>query len=129
MGWLKTFTNRYSQQCESNEHHHDTELKTRYYKSNFEQTIRGVEEVFGNKQHYEIKSVSKEHGEIFVHSKQSPALDIIITIITVRPLETAVDFTVSTEKWSPMGINKALKKQILAAYDALDQKLPSLRTK
>lgn len=129
MSWLKTFTNRYSQQCESSEHHRDTELQTRYYKSNFEKTLRGVEEVFSNKQHYEIKSVSKEHGEILIHSKQSPRLDIIITIITVRPLETAVDFTVSTEKWSPMGINKVLKKQILAAYDALDQKLPSIHTK
>src|SRR5579875_2273865 len=104
MGWLKTFTNQFSQQCESSEHHHDAELKTRYYKCNFEQTLRVVEEIFGNKQLYEIKSISKEHGEIFVQSKQSPVLDIIITIITVRPLETAVDFTVSTEKWSPIGI-------------------------
>lgn len=129
MGWLKTFTNLYSQQCESSEHHHDADLKTRYYKSNFEQTIRVVEEVFGDKKQYEMKSVSRERGEIFVQAKQSPALDIIITIITVRPLETAVDFTVSTEKWSPLGINKALKQQIVATYGALDQKLPSLRSK
>jgi hypothetical protein len=40
----------------------------------------------------------------------------------VKPYQTAVDFYLSTERFSITGANPVLKKEILRLYDKLNQK-------
>ncbi|RFU65964.1 cytosolic protein [Peribacillus glennii] len=123
MGLFTSITSKYSRQCETKENHSDEQLRTHYYKAKTEQALRAVEELYNDEQRFTIKSVSKDHGEIFAETKSSPKLSIVATCISVKPLETAVDFTVSTESQSLTGIYPKLREQVVRAYDSLAQSL------
>ncbi|WP_409302104.1 hypothetical protein [Peribacillus sp. SCS-155] len=126
MGLFQTLFQRYSQQCETSEKHSDEQLLTRYYKATADQALSSLQEVFSNQRNYKIRSVSKEHGEMFIETLTSPKIFLVATCITVKPFETAVDFTASSDKKSIAGIYPALRKQISEAYGGLDQKLTTI---
>jgi hypothetical protein len=119
---------RYSQQCETNEKHKDEQLVTRYYKATTDQALAALQEIFSDKRQFMIKSDSKERGEMFVENLFSPKTYIVATCITVRPFETAIDFNVSSDKSSLLGIYPVLKGQILLAFKQLDEKLTHVGT-
>lgn len=123
MGMFTSLTLRYSRQCETSENHIDEQLRTHYYKAKTEQALMALQELYSDQKRFTIKSVSKEHGEIFVETNSSTKLDIVATCISVKPFETAVDFNVSTESQTLTGIYSSLRGEISSAYSSLNQKL------
>ncbi|WP_462412459.1 hypothetical protein [Neobacillus sp. Marseille-QA0830] len=112
---------RYKRSIETSDRQSDESLKTHYYKTRLNQMMDTVEKLFKEDADCQIKTVSKEHGEIAVDVKKPFPCFLIATVIQSKPLETAVDFHISTEKISLTGAHPALKKRINAYYDRLNK--------
>jgi hypothetical protein len=121
MGIFSSIFSRYQKQIETAEGQTDEQLRTHYYKANFHKLFQSVEEMFRNDPNCRIISVSKEHGEIAVEVKSPLQSFLIATVISVKPLETAVDFNISSEKMSLTGLRPALRKQIAGYYNRLSK--------
>lgn len=112
---------RFKKQIETSDRHREEQLKTHYYKANFTQMFQSVEELFRQDADCRITTVSKEHGEIAVEiSKPFPTF-LVATIISARPMETAVDFTLSSERFSVFGTYPLLKRRVTTYYNRLNQ--------
>jgi len=120
VGTLKLFT-RFRNSCETNEGHGDADLRTHYYRANKDTLFVTVEGIIKKRKGTVITDSSKERGEIAADITNPFASFLIATIVTVRPFETAVDFHLSTERFSPLGNYPALKKVILELYQELDK--------
>ncbi|WP_096153027.1 MULTISPECIES: cytosolic protein [Bacillus] len=116
---VKTF---FSTHAETRENHMDKQLKSRYYKITNKNALKAVKEVVEKTNGYTVKSVSEEHGEIAVSINNGKKAFMIITVISVRAFETAVDFSVSTETSLPFDFGFS-KKQIVHMYEKLDKSL------
>ena len=116
---VKTF---FSTHTETREKHMDPQLKSRYYKATNKNAMKAVQEVMEKTNGYTIKSVSEEHGEIAVSINNGKKAFMIITVISVRAFETAIDFSVSTETSLPFDFGFS-KKQIVQTYEKLDKSL------
>ncbi|MGX6443002.1 hypothetical protein ACWM35_07180 [Neobacillus sp. K501] len=112
---------RFSKQIETSDGQKDDSLKTHYYKATFNQLFQSVEELFRQDADCRITTVSKERGEIAVEINKPAPCFLIVTVVSVRPLETAVDFTISSESFSLTGSYPTLKKRIQSYYQRLNQ--------
>ncbi|MEO2074700.1 MAG: hypothetical protein ABGX20_04820 [Bacillus sp. (in: firmicutes)] len=112
---------RFKSQLETSDGNQDVSLKTHYYKGNFNKIFESVEKLFREDADCQITTVSKEHGEIAVEMKKPFPCFLIVTIVSVKPLETAVDFNISTERFSILGNYPQLKKRVIAYYERLNQ--------
>lgn len=112
---------RFKSQLETSDENQDVSLKTHYYKGNFNKIFESVEKLFRDDADCQITTVSKEHGEIAVEIKKPFPCFLIVTIVSVKPLETAVDFNISTERFSILGNYPQLKKRVNAYYERLNQ--------
>jgi hypothetical protein len=110
---------RYQRFCETNEKHRDKQLITHYYKGTYKQVFDIVEMVIKKNENYDIEHISKEHGEISVNLKGGKPCFLIITVVSVKPLEVAVDLHISTESFALLGSYPFLKKQIVNFYQNL----------
>lgn len=115
---------RFQKNCETSDDHFDNQLKSHYYKSSFDKVFTAVQELFEKNPNMKVHSTSKDRGEIAVSMTNSPHAFIVATVIQVRPFQTAVDFMVSSEKFSIIGLYPTLKKVILQLYSELDEQLP-----
>jgi hypothetical protein len=109
--------------CETQENHQDEQLRSRYYKTTAANALKTVKEIVEKSPELELLSVSEERGELSVAISKGKKAFMVITIISVRPFETAVDFSVTTEtKFLPFdfGFSRAV---ILEMYKKLDQHL------
>ncbi len=122
MSIFRKLANRYKKQCETNENHSDPELATRYYRTNTAQMIQSIEEIFKADRNVHIISTSAEHGEIAAEIKKDKTFFAIVTVVTVKPFETAVDINISTEQSSLAGTLPSLKKEVLSIYEKLSKK-------
>lgn len=118
---------RFRKQIETSDHQRDEQLKTHYYKANANQMFQTVEDLFRGDADCRITTVSKEHGEIAVEINKPLQSFLVVTILSPRPIETAIDFTISTERFSMMGVNPILRKRIAAYYERLNQQHPLIR--
>ncbi|MDP4169626.1 MAG: hypothetical protein Q8906_03375 [Bacillota bacterium] len=121
MAILKNFFTIFRKQCETAENHQDDSLRTHYYKGTAKQIFLSVEQMFRDDRHCHVTSVSREHGEIAVEVKGKAPCFLIVTVVSVKPLETAVDFTLSTEAFSITGSYSMLRKLLLSYYEKLDR--------
>lgn len=112
---------RFSKQIETSDGQKDDTLKTHYYKATFNQLFQSVEDSFRQDADCRIMTVSKEHGEIAVEIKKPVPCFLIVSVVNVRPLETAVDFTISSEAFSLTGLYPLLRKRIQSNYQRLNQ--------
>lgn len=112
---------RFSKQIETSDGQKDDSLKTHYYKATFNQLFQSVEELFRQDADCRITTVSKERGEIAVEINKPFPCFLIVTVVSVRPLETAVDFTISSESFSLTGSYPTLRKRIQSHYQRLNQ--------
>lgn len=112
---------RFSKQIETSDRQADELLKTHYYKATFNQLFQSVEHVFNGDADCRITTVSKEHGEMAVEINKPFPCFLIITVVSVKPMETAVDFILSTDKFSLTGVYPVLRKRIIAYYDKLNK--------
>ncbi len=112
---------RFKKQVETSDRQRDEGLRTHYYKTNFNQMFQTIEELFRKDADCRVTTVSKEHGEIAVEiSKPFPCF-LVATVISSRPLETSVDFTLSTERFSIFGTHPLLKRRIITYYERLNK--------
>lgn len=122
MAGLRGIFKRFSSECETSEKHSEEELQTNYYKSSFDKVFDEVKKHFSSSA-YTITSESKEHGEIMIQKKSKPTMFIIATVVSVRPLHTALDIKASAEQTVIGGAYPKLKQEILSIYKALGQQL------
>lgn len=122
MSIFRQLASRYKKQCETNENHSDPELTTRYYRTNTAQMMQTIEDLFKADQNVNILSISRERGEIAAEIKKNKACFVIVTVVTVRPFETAVDINISTEQSSPAGVHPILKGEVLSIYEKVNKR-------
>jgi hypothetical protein len=110
--------------CETRENHEDEQLRSRYYKTTNTNAIKVVKELIESSPDYELLSVSEERGEFSVATRRGKKAFIVITVISVRPFETAIDFSVTTDtKVLPFDFGWS-RRVILDLYNKLNQRLP-----
>ncbi|MFJ5758273.1 hypothetical protein ACIQAA_03770 [Neobacillus sp. NPDC093182] len=112
---------RFRKQIETSDHQKDSSLATRYYKATFNQLFQSVEELFRQDADCRIVTVSKDHGEIAVEINKPIPCFLIVTVVSVRGMETAVDFSISSEKFSPIGLYPILRKRLISYYEKIDK--------
>ncbi|MBL4951161.1 hypothetical protein RCG24_00780 [Neobacillus sp. OS1-32] len=121
MAFLVSLFTRYKREIETSDKQPDESLKTHYYKAAYQQVFASVEKVFRDDADCRITTVSQERGEIAVEISKPFNCFLVATIVSVKPLETAVDFTISSEKFSLLGIYPDLKKRINSYFNKINQ--------
>lgn len=116
---IKSF---FSTQTETRENHINEQLKSRYYKTTTKKAIEAIKTIIHQEDGLTVKSVSEEHGEIAVEVRKGKKAFMIITVISVRPFETAVDFSVTTETVLPSDFGYS-RKLIIKMYEKLNKQL------
>lgn len=121
---MKTFL---SKDQETSENHYDEALKSHYYKTTSKKAIEAVENAFARQSGVSVTSVSEERGEITVVFEKPKKALMTVTIVSVRPYETAIDFNVSTDTKlaSDFGFSRKL---IIESYEKLNKALPFIGT-
>ena len=121
MAMLGNLFVRFKKQIETSDQIKDDSLKTHYYKAKFNQLFSSVEKLFHEDADCRVTTVSKEHGEIAVEINKPIRCFLIVTIVAVKPMETAVDFNISSEQFSVLGTYPALKTRINAYYERINR--------
>lgn len=127
MGVKQTLKKIFSTSTETRENHDDELFQTRYYKTMKDKMMKEIDTMLRNREGFEVASISEDHGEIIVNVKKGKKAFLVVTIIMVRPLRTAVDFSVSTETlfFSDFGYSRKIIEQL---YKDLDSRLPFVGT-
>ncbi|HLQ70181.1 MAG TPA: cytosolic protein [Bacillota bacterium] len=109
--------------AETQDNHIDTTLETRYFKTTKDKAMISLESFFKNGQGYELNAISNEHGEISVLKKKGKKCFIVVTVIMVRPFNTAIDLSVTTESFWPFdfGYSTRLIHQL---YNDIQKEIP-----
>jgi hypothetical protein len=124
MGFFRQLQTYFNNHAETNERHYDEKLKTRYYKVTAKKTMEIIRELSDALDGYSVTSFSEEHGEMSVNISKGRKAFMVITVFSVKPFETAVDFSVTTDtKFIPFDFGFS-RKVILMMYDKLDKVLP-----
>jgi hypothetical protein len=121
---LKDF---FSTHQETGEKHRNPDLKSHYYKTTNKNALQAVKSVIEETPGMVVTSISEERGEISVNIDRPRKAFLIVTVISVRPYETAVDFTASTNTVLPTDFGFS-RKLILQLYNKLDKKLTFVGT-
>jgi hypothetical protein len=125
MGSLQSF---FSNHCETSDHHNDPILKSHYYKATAKQAIQTIKDFIHKNNGFELTSISEERGEMSISVSKKRKAFMVITVISVRPFETAVDFSVTTETNLPMDFGYS-KRLVQFMYKELDGMLPLINRK
>lgn len=116
----------FSNRSETNDKHWNESLQTRYYKTTKDKAMSTVENVLGNTQRFEVNFISKDHGEINIGIKKGKKAFIIATIVMVKPYQTAIDFTVTTESIIPIDFGYS-RKVISELYEQINKELTLIK--
>ena len=111
------FKDYFSNDFETTDDHYIQELKTRYYRSDNTKAKEAVMDLIEHEKG-KVKDIIDQYNEVFF---QGPNYTCIITVITTRVAETAIDIKITTYKMIPRGYGK---KVIERMYKYLDSKLP-----
>ncbi|UOQ46181.1 cytosolic protein [Halobacillus salinarum] len=112
-----------SKHSETSENHRDEGLVSHYYKAKKDEVFRAVEAMFDTPS--EVVASSKERGEITIKYKGKRSAFVVATVIMVRPFQTAVDFSVTTESGGPIDFGFS-RNLIVSLYQQLDRQFPSI---
>ena len=121
MGKLKGLISNHN---ETSDNHKDELLRSHYYKTSQSKAIEAIREIVGQMDGYQIGTIQEDRGEISVKGKKA---FMVITVITVRPFEISIDFSVTSESVLPMDFGYS-RKVILNMYEKLDKVLPFIGT-
>jgi hypothetical protein len=121
---LKDF---FSTHQETGEKHRNPDLKSHYYKTTNKNALQTVKSIIEETPGMTVTSISEERGEMSVNIDRPRKAFLIVTVISVRPYETAIDFTSSTNTALPTDFGFS-KKLILQLYKKLDGKLTFVGT-
>ncbi|MTH52889.1 cytosolic protein [Bacillus mangrovi] len=122
MSLLKKVQAFFSAHTETAEQHSNPDLRSRYYKATVKKAMDAVQAAASSRGGCAVTSVSEERGEISVHIQKPKSALLVATVISVRPFETAIDFSVSTDTPLPTDFGYS-RKVILEYYKKLDSEL------
>lgn len=111
------FRDYFNNDFETMEDHYLPELRTRYYRCTNETAKNAVMDLIEN-ENAKIRDIVEQYNEVFFQGKNYTC---IITVISPRIGETAVDIKVTTYKVLPRGLGKKIIERM---YKYLDSKLP-----
>jgi len=115
------FSGFFTNHNETRDNHKVEELRSHYYKTSPKKALEAVKDMFETMDGYKVTSTSEDRGELGIKGKRA---FIVATVIGVRPFETAVDFSVTTDTLLlPIDFGHS-KKVINKLYQNLDTKLP-----
>ena len=97
MGFKQTWNKFFNNHSETSEKHWDKALQSRYYKATKNNAFDAVTQYFKRHPNCEVKSTSHDHGEITVNYKGKRRAFVVATVIMVKPMQTSVDLSVTTE--------------------------------
>ncbi|AUJ26022.1 MULTISPECIES: cytosolic protein [Virgibacillus] len=123
MGFRNTISKYFSNHAETQDNHWNASLQTHYYKTTKEKAMQALENLFEQSSKYDIHAISKEHGELSIQVKKGKKAFIIATVIMVRPYQTAIDFSVTTESQLPIDFGYSTKV-IQQLYREINKALP-----
>ncbi|GAA0375577.1 cytosolic protein [Bacillus horti] len=92
MGFKDFFSNR----TETLEQHRNKDLQTRYYKANKSKVMQAVKSIIESDPQLRLLDYSEDHGEITAEYIKPRKAFVVVSVITVFPYRTAVDFTITT---------------------------------
>jgi hypothetical protein len=127
MSFFSKVKDFFSTHQETREKHDNPDLKSHYYKTTNKNALQAVKSVIEETPGMVVTSISEERGEISVTIDRPRKAFLIVTVISVRPYETAVDFTASTNTVLPTDFGFS-RKLILQLYKKLDKKLTFVGT-
>ncbi|SET44375.1 hypothetical protein SAMN05216389_111115 [Oceanobacillus limi] len=128
MAFRHTVSKYLNNHAETSENHWDSTLQTKYYKTTKDKAMAALENIYKNAPNYEINSISQDHGEISLHVKKGKKAFIVVTVIMVRPYQTAIDFSVTTESLLPIDFGYSTKL-IQRLYEQINKDLPLIDKK
>lgn len=111
-----------SNRAETRDEHEDETLQTRYFKTTKDRALDTLENLFKNSEIYKLNSISPDHGEISLVKKKGKKAFIVVTVIMVRPMRTAVDFSYNTESGLPFDFGYSTR-QIQKLYELVNTEL------
>jgi len=123
VSFRQTLRKFFGNRAETREDHVDKTLQTRYYKTTKDRALDSLENSFKNSQTYKLNSISKDHGEISLLKTKGRKAFIVVTVIMVKPFQTAVDFSVSSESILPFDFGYSTKL-IQELYELVNKDLP-----
>ena len=94
----------------------DLSLVTHYYRNNFNQVKEALMQS-AKELDYKVTYENDERKEFVFKNSDS---EVIITVITINPIETTVDFTVNTSGIFSFGKGRKLIQDL---YQSLDKRL------
>lgn len=122
MSFRTTLAKFFTNHAETSDHHEDAALQTRYYKTTKDRGLKFLEEHFTKTDKYKLNAISEDHGEMSVLLKKGRKAFIVITVIMVRPFNTAIDFSVTTESILPFDFGYS-NRLIEKLYDEINKEL------
>ncbi|AZB43889.1 cytosolic protein [Bacillus sp. FJAT-42376] len=122
MSLLKRVQAFFSAHSETSENHQNPDMRSRYYKTTAKKAIEAVQAAASSRGGCQVTSVSEERGEISVQVKKPKSALLVATVISVRPFETAIDFSVSSDTALPTDFGYS-RKVISEFYNKLDSEL------
>jgi hypothetical protein len=111
-----SFSSFFRTTCETRELHSDVELRTRYYRNNFDQCLEALKKL-ATQTSMEIRDVNKTHGEVYLIGN---GYDCIVTISQINPIEAGIDLKINF--FSTFGFGRPQKRAI-AIYKFLNSVL------
>ncbi len=102
-----SFKSFFRNTCETKELHVDPELRTNYYRNNFNQAVDALKQI-ASEEHMEVKDVNKTHREIYI---LGDGFDAIVTVSEITPVEIGIDFKVNW--FSGFGFHRPKKKVVI----------------
>lgn len=109
LSFRQTLRKYFGNRAETREDHVDETLQTRYYKTTKDRALDALENLFQNSQTFELNSISKDHGEISLLKPKGRKAFIVVTVIMVKPFQTAVDLSISSESIIPVDFGYSTK--------------------
>lgn len=129
MWWSVSVKSKLSQvfsgHVETRENHVEDNLKTRYYKSTKDRTMKELIRIFKKSDRFEIIAESSERGEISVNVHGRKLYYVVVTVVMVRPFRTAVDLSVTAKSGMDFGFGS---KVIESIYGELGQSFEYIGT-
>ncbi|HLQ72243.1 MAG TPA: cytosolic protein [Bacillota bacterium] len=123
MSFKQKLAKYFNNHAETHDNHLDSTLDTRYFKTTKDKAMLTLESFFKNGQDYEMNAISEEHGEISILKKKGKKCFIVVTVIMVRPFNTAIDFSVTTESFWPFDFGYSTRL-IQRLYSEIEKEIP-----
>jgi hypothetical protein len=102
--------------CETRELHADAQLRTRYYRNNFDHCVEAIRKL-AELHALDLREINKTHGEIYLLGN---GFDVIFTVAQITPIECGIDIKINFFGFTGLG---RPKKKALAFFRFFDQNL------